>query len=312
MPPSLYESVISAHRKTLDRLVDRGAAERMRNVFEKSAAEVLAKLERLGKGSATFTSHHLRMALAQLKAGQIYIDDQLLGTLSAASREAQVESLHTLVRSYKKLETHFTGHSPVLPIEEAARFSGVIDKSRSSLLRQHKTSINRYGDFVIGKVQDGMAVSLASGETLDGAITRVHGVIKGEVWQAERIARTECAYSYNKSHADGIKEIAEENPGLLSQWVEFCDADGHPLDERVAVDSIAIHGEVTDPGGEFTMPATAPFPDAKGNTKVPDSLVGKTWTVPPSRPNGRETLFPWRKEWGKPGWRYKNGRRVPA
>ena len=309
---TLYEQVVSAHRRTLDRLVDRGAVERLKNVYEKAAAEVLAKLERLGKGSTTFTAHHLRMSLAQLKAGQIYINDQMLGELNAATREAQVESLHTLVRSYKRLEKHFTGHAPVLPIEEAARFAGVIDKSRASLLRQHSTSINRYGEFMIGKVQDEMAVSLASGETLDGAIGRVHGVVKGEFWQAERIARTESSYAANKTHVDGIIDIAKEEPGLLQQWVEFCGPDGHPLDERVAVDSIAIHGEVTDPGGEFTMPATAPFPDAKGNTKVPDSLVGKTWTVPPSRPNGRETIFPWRKEWGKPGWRYKGGRRIPA
>ena len=26
----------------------------------------------------------------------------------------------------------------------------------------------------------------------------------------------------------------------------------------------------------------------------------------------RETVMPWRKDWGAPGWRYKNGRRAPA
>lgn len=312
MPPSLYESVINAHRKILDRLVDRGAAERMKHVFEKSAAEVLAKLERLGKGSATFTAHHLSMALAQLKAGQIYIDDQLLGTLSAASREAQVESLHTLVRSYKKLETHFAGHSPVLHIEEAARFSGVIDKSRSSLLRQHKTSILRYGMDTIDKSQEALATSLTSGETLDGAINRVHGVIRDEFWQAERIGRTECAWAINATHSEGIKEIAEESPGLEQQWTEFCGPDGAPLDSRVSVDSIALAGQVAPPGGVFTMPATAPFPDAKGETRVPEALVGKTWEFPPNRPNDRATIMPWRKAWGRPGWRFKGGRRVPA
>jgi hypothetical protein len=310
--PSLYEQVIAAHRRTLDRLIDKGTVERLKNVFEKSAAEVLRKLERLGKGSQTFTAQHLRMSLAQLKAGQLYVDDQLLGELNVASREAQVESLGGLIRSYKKLEKHFTGQAPVLPIEEAARFAGVIDKSRSSLLRQHKTSISRYGSRVIDKVQDELSVSMASGETLDGAIERVHGAIDGEWWQAERIGRTEVAYASGKTHVDGIVEMAEEGEEIFQQWTEFCDADGHPLDARVGTDSCAMHGQVTDPGGEFEMPDEAPFPGADGKTEVSKSLVGQTWTVTPCRPNGRETILPWSPKWGVPGWRFRNGRRVPA
>ena len=88
---SLYEQVIASHRKTLDRVVERGSVERLRSVYMKASAEVLAKLERLGTGSATFTAQHLRMTLAQLRAGQLYIDDQMLGELSAASRKAQIE-----------------------------------------------------------------------------------------------------------------------------------------------------------------------------------------------------------------------------
>jgi len=309
---SLYQEVVSAHRRTLDRLIDRGSVERLRAVYMKATAEVLAKLERLGKGSTSFSHHHLQMALAQLKAGQLYIDDQMLGELNAATREAQVESLHTLVRNYKRLEKHFSGHAPVLPIEEAARFAGVIDKSRGSLLRQHKTSINRYGMAVIEKAQDAMSVSAASGETLDGAIGRVHEVVQGEWWQAERIARTESAYAYNSSHAEGIKEIAKEDVDVWMQWTEFCGPDGAPLDIRVGVDSIALNGQVAPPGGVFTMPPTAPFPDAKGNVKVRESLVGKSWEFPPNRPNDRATILPWKKEWRSPGWQYKAGRRVPV
>jgi hypothetical protein len=308
----LYQQVVSAHRRVLDRLIDRGAVERLRNVYQKATSEVLSKLERLGRGSTSFTYHHLQMALAQLKAGQIYVNDAMLGELNAATREAQVESLHGLVRDYKKLEKHFSGHAPILPIEEAARFAGVIDKSRGSLLRQHSTSVRRFGMNVIDGVQEQMAVSLASGETLDGAITRVHSTIKGEFYAAERIARTETAWSVNSTHNDGIKEIAKEDPALLSQWTEFCGPDGAPLDDRVGVDSIALAGQVAAPGDLFTMPATAPFPDAKGNTQVSPSLVGKSWEFPPNRPNDRATILPWKKDWGRPGWKYKSGRRVPV
>jgi hypothetical protein len=307
--PSLYEQILSNHRRTLDRLVERGAVERLRSVYMKASAEVLAKLERLGTGSATFTAHQLRMVLAQLKAGQIYMSGQLLDELTAASREAQLESLHALIRDYKLLEKHFTGHEPVLPIEEAARFAGVIDKSRTSLLRQHKASMKSYGSQMVERFEGEMAVSLATGETLDGAIDRVHGVMKSDFWRAERVARTECAWSANATHVDGIKEIAKEDAGVFQQWVEFCAPDGKPLDNRVSCDSIAIHGELAPPGGEFTMPAEAPYPDAKGETKVRESLVGQSWKVPPCRPNGRETVEVWKQEWGSPGWLYEGGKR---
>jgi hypothetical protein len=310
--PSLYQQVVGAHRKTLDRLVERGSVERLRSLYTKATAEVMAKLEKLGPGASTFTANHLMRILAQLKAGQLYINDQLIGELTTATREAQVESLHSLVRGYKKLEHKFTGHDPLLPLEEASRFAGVVDKSRSSLLRQHQASVQRYGSQMVDRFQEEMAMSLATGETLDGANQRIHGVMKGEFWRAERVARTEAAYGANVAHSDGIKEIAREDPGVLQQWIEFCGEDGHPLDQRVDVDSIAMHGQLTTPGGLFTMPSRAPFPNAKGETDVPPNLVGQSWRVPPCRPNGRETIQVWKKEWGTPGWFYRSGRRVPA
>ena len=80
MAETLYDQVVSAHRKTLDRLIDRGSVERLRNLYEKASAEVLAKLERLGRGSSSFTAHHLHMALAQvLSAGGVASDAPLIG-----------------------------------------------------------------------------------------------------------------------------------------------------------------------------------------------------------------------------------------
>ena len=225
MADALYQQILAAHRRTLDRLIERGAVERLRAVYTKASAEVLTKLEKLGKGSATFTAQHLRMSLAQLRAGQIYVDDQLLGELNAASREAQIESLHGLIRSYKRLETKFTGQEPVLPIEDAARFAGVLDKGRASLLRQHAVSIKRYGMQSIEQMQDAMSLSLAGGETLDGTISRVHNVIKSDFWRAERIARTECSWAAHAAHSDGIKEIAKEDAGGLPRVGPFAAAD---------------------------------------------------------------------------------------
>jgi hypothetical protein len=121
---------------------------------------------------------------------------------------------------------------------------------------------------------------------------------------------TEMAYAYNATHRDGILECAEEVPEMMQQWLEFCDESGEPLDDRVGVDSIAMHGQVAPAGGMFYMPRTAPFPNAKGETEVYHKLVGMSWEFPPNRPNDRSVLSPWMKDWGVPGWRYSKGRRI--
>ena len=111
--------------------------------------------------------------------------------------------------------------------------------------------------------------------------------------------------------ADGIKAAAEELPDLMMRWTEHVDDEtGLPLDARVAVDSLALHGQCAVPGGLFYLPSTSPVPDADGNTIVPESLAGQTWECPPDRPNGREVLIPWRKDWGIPGWQIIDGAKV--
>jgi hypothetical protein len=93
----------------------------------------------------------------------------------------------------------------------------------------------------------------------------------------------------------------------MQQWVEMVGEDGQPYDDRVGVDSLAMHGQVADVDEEFTMPAKAP-----NGQPVSDSLVEESWEFPPNRPNDRAVLAPWRQEWGVPGWRYKAGKRVPV
>jgi hypothetical protein len=121
------------------------------------------------------------------------------------------------------------------------------------------------------------------------------------------------AYAFNSTHADGIEESAKEIPELMQRWEENCNDSGAPLDDRVGVDSIAMHGQVAPAGGVFTMPATAPFATIGDypTTAVHKSLVGLSWQFPPNRPNDRACLMPWMADWGVPGWRYAGGRRVP-
>jgi hypothetical protein len=308
-----FVEAVNEHRARLLRVVEQGGVGRLKRVYDQAQDELARKLRssvRSGKGD-TFTAHHHRIVLAQVRDGQKIIAAKLGQGLTQASVGTRVEAVRGFSRDVTRLEKHFTGAEISLPTEEAAIFAGVVGKRETSLIRMHQSSLHRYGDTLATKMEDELAVSLISDETPHQAIDRIQDVADNEWWQAERIARTELSYAASASTVDSALEAREEIPDLMLMWQELCGPDGTPLDDRVAVDSIAMHGQVAAPGEPFTMPDTAPFPDAKGRFDVPPSLAGLSWTETPCRPNGRECLVSWRPDWGIPGWVFRDGDRVP-
>lgn len=313
-PPSAFRNVVEEHRARLNRLIDRRGVAQLKKLYD-AAADVLERrlAGTIGRPTDSFTSTQQRSLLAQVKAGQADISRRLSRALGEATLDAQTESLRTLITNVERLDKKFLGASTRLPLEEAARFRGVIDRRRSSLLRAHDTSMARFGARAIQKIEEALSLSLATGETGGQAIDRVRQQTDIEWYQGERIVRTEVAWAYNATHADGIAAARNELPDMMMRWSEHVDdATYEPLDDRVSVDSIAMHGQLAAPGGAFTMPPTAPKSGAEGTTIVPSALVGQRWTHPPNRPNDRAVLAPWRPDWGVPGWIWRGGRRVPV
>lgn len=307
--------VLHEHQARLDRLVDRRAIPELRKLYDAANAELDRKLSSLTRATRgdTFTAHQMRMLKAQVRQAQVVLSRRMAGALGGVTTEAQLEALRGFARDIALLERRFTGSEITVPVEEAARFRGVIDRRKTSLLRIHTDSFARYGAASVRKIEQEMSVSLATGETTAEAVDRVVAAHSMEFWQAERIARTETAWAFNSTASDGIEDAAEEFPDLMKRWTEYVEDGSYaPMDDRVGVDSIAMHAQITDAAGVFTMPPTAPHADADGNTVVSHSLVGKSWEYPPNRPNDRATVMPWRPHWGIPGWRYRGGRRVPV
>lgn len=310
--PAAYMRAVQAHRRTLEKVLTQNSVSTMKKLYDTAQQGVISRisgLRKAGRGT-TMTSLQQHVALVQLREGQALIAQRMAKQMGPLTKQAQVTSLKGLGEDISKLNKHFTGAEISLPIEEAATFGRVIANRTPSLLRMHATSMARYGANIVEKVEKKLAVGLLQGISPHEAYDDIAETVDGEWWQGERIVRTEIAYAYNVTHRDGIAESAIELPQLWQRWEEHCDASGQPLDNRVGVDSIALHGQVTPPNGMFTMPSDAPHPDDKGNTKVPPSLVGRSWDFPPNRPNDRSVLAPWMKTWGVPGWQYVGGRRV--
>lgn len=310
--PPAYMKAVQAHRRTLEKVLMQQSVGSMRALYMAAQKNVVAKLTGLKKAgrSSTMTALQQHIALVQLREGQALIAQRLAKQMGPLSKSAQTTALKGVGADIVKLHKHFTGAEISLPIEEAATFGRVIASRTPSLLQMHKSSMARYGANIVEKVEKKLAIGLLSGISPHEAYDDIAKTIDGEWWQGERIVRTEIAYAYNVTHRDGIAEAAVELPQLWQRWEEHCNASGQPLDDRVGVDSIALHGQVTVPGGRFTMPPEAPFADAKGVTRVPQSLVGRSWEFPPNRPNDRSVLSPWMKSWGVPGWQYIGGKRV--
>ena len=311
--------MLAAHRERFDRVVVKAPAKlkTLYDLAQDRVAKQLDKTIRAGRG-ATFTAHVQRILLGQIRTGQAMVVKQLVDGSTELGETAQIEALRGVVKDISKMEEHFTGTSPVLPIEEAARFYGVIDKNQTSLVRRFagvpgKPGLyTRYGEIVIGKMETELATGMMTGKPPSMITEAIREIADVEFWRAERICRTELSWASNAANVDGMKAAAEEIPGMMHRWTENVDdATGQPMDQKVAVDSLACHGQVAAlDGSKFVMPANSLVPDAKGNTEVPESLVGLQWEFPPNRPNDRGQTLPWRRAWGIPGWRYVGGERI--
>lgn len=116
----------------------------------------------------------------------------------------------------------------------------------------------------------------------------------GNWWQLERIIRTETAFAYNTAISDSLQVMQHAIPGLRQRWSELVDdATWQPLDNRVAADSMVMHGQLASDQGLFKQP------DGPG---VPAGLVGQSWAHPPNRPNDRSIITPWLPDWNIPAW----------
>ena len=340
--PMKYREVLDEHRRRLAAIVDQRGVRAMKKLYDDATAEIVRKLAAIAPNRQnSFEAHHNRMVLAQLKEGSAMLARRMYGELGDLTREAQVDAVRGLDKMITRLEQHHSGLTPVLPTADAARFAGIIDSKRTSLLREfprgtqnrierqgvkrvaermnmqqrQANSVANLAVSIIGKCEKELALSTLQNEPAHATIDRIHGVIDGQWYESERIVRTEGAWAQNASARDTVDAVAERIPQMRSRWSEHVSDDGSylPLDDRVAVDSLALHGQVADMGGLFTMPATAPRGTLKHPNKVdvPTALVGGQWDHPPDRPNDRSCVAPWRPEWGGVGWRYENGRRVP-
>lgn len=301
---SAYRRVVSEHLAKLERLKVKDS-KRLKELYERAQQEQVRKLHATMRrlGPESFTAQAQRGVLGQLRQGQVAIARNLAGSLGQVSRAAQAEGVAAAAKNVRTLQESLVGPFAPLPIEEASVVSDLVESRASSLLRVHEASMARYGSALVQRMEQQLSLSVLTEETPMEAADRIERVADLGWAGAERIVRTEQAYAFNLGHRDALVEASADLGDLYMRWTEHVDDDGDPLDTRVGEDSVAMHGQLAEPGGLFTMP---------NDEDVSESLRGRSWEHPPNRPNDRAVLAPWRYGWGIPGWFYRGGRRVPA
>jgi hypothetical protein len=309
-----FESASAEHVRRLNRLIERGGIARLRKLYNDAQAELESRLARaIGRAAAPFTVHQYRVLLAQVRQGQMQIARRIGDESAHVTEETQKEALSGIISQIKKLEAVHDLPSTTLPIEEASRFAGILDKRKTSLLAQARQSMASYGAGVVRKIESNLAVALASGASNGEAIDAVAATADIEFWRAERIVRTEKSWAAHATISDGIRASADALVDLMMRWTELVSESGSPLDDRVGADSVAMHGQVASPGGMFTMPDSARsvvVNNRYGRSVVSPDLIGESWAHPPNRPNDRATIVPWRPQWGSRGWKVVGGSKV--
>lgn len=251
-----------------------------------------------GGPTARFTEASLVAYRAELADVIAYVRAGLRGLTDAQAMAAARISARRTARVLADLEGAFTGIARPLRLDEA-----IVMRVRPSLLARHATSVDRYGEAMIGAMQRAMAQGLvegvSQGEMVDRLVTlrgptgavslRAVEIQPGMVvrlaeeqipeglfvryrsW-AWRIVRTEVAEAQNATCDQAISEARAEFPDLKRKILAV-------MDQRTAWDSIVVHGQV------------------RGEQEYFRDGAGREYLRPPARPHDRETLVPWRTGW---------------
>lgn len=251
-------------------------------------------LDRLGEGS--FSAEHSRAVLYQIEAAIKQMEAGILAGTGQAVSDASALGLKSVAAQLGGMQKIYSGVTTPLAINQAKVFWGLQQGVAQSRMRMYQASIKRYGMPLIQRYEqflgEAITAKLPISEVRDNLIKQFNARTADEIprlagtttdvrpllpWQAQRIVRTEYMASYNGAKWAGLRHERDTDfPDMKKKILAI-------LDDRTEADSLGVHGQIREVDEEFTDGA------------------GRSYLYPPARPNDRETVLPWRDEWGNNG-----------
>lgn len=288
---SLIRELIDLHRRQLFGVIELRGVGRMRHLYADARGELEGKLRRLVRAgrSDTFTAQHMRMVLAQVADTAKTFEGELVHHMESTGRLAGNLAPRHLVSMVDRMETKFGRMTPVIQAAQAGVVRGVYPGVARTLLDKYKTSAKLYGPQALTEIRGSLAHAIIQGEPVDDAVGRViesGGIFDRQRWRAERIVRTEMAYTYGVTNQRAMEELKPAVPRMMKRLVAT-------HDNRTGEDSEELDGQTVD----IDKPFIWVVKDSRG------APTGKIvpYMQPPNRPNDREVVIPWITTWGSPG-----------
>lgn len=191
---TVLDQILKLQRAQIKGVIELRGVKNLLPIYEKARLELALKLKKLIKSGMgdSFSAYHARLVMLQLRAGIRQFGGDLAGHLGTTGTLAGDLGMRHAIKSVKDLEHHFTGHMPVLQVEQASVLRGIYKGVQPSLLNRYKKSEKFYTVPVVEAVKQAMATAIITSEPVDLAVDRVvgtDGVFAAQRWRAERIVR---------------------------------------------------------------------------------------------------------------------------
>lgn len=283
--PKLGEDIYAIHLAQLQRAIARGGLGALQALSVKAQAEIRARIRAIGGDPNKSPTPAVLRALEAQAEIVIRGNEAQLRKLTSdiAGSAVELGATHA-VREMKILSERFQGTTPVLDIDKASVFEGLIRGVDRSLLDRHQQLTRTWRQNEIDAMRERLALGALQSKPLFELTSEVEaaaGMAPEERWKAERIVRTEGIYAHGATKQAALDRTAEAMPGLQKKWIES-------FDDRTGDDSFIIHGQ-TVPAGELYRWKRK----TRGGGWVLESIAH-----PPNRPNDRATSIPWDAAWG--------------
>lgn len=278
------ERLFKAHLAQLNRHYRQNGIKGLERLYKEARADLYQQLlEAGGPTSKTPTATQLKTMIAQADAILSLFGKRIFEHLKdIGSTTAELGISHG-IEEYSKLEKHFTGTTPVLPIDKAAAQRGLVRDLNSSLLKRYQLVSKTWTSQTIQNVEQALSLGTLTQKPMEKIIDDVMGktgVMSDERYKAERIVRTETANAHNASKFQAMQRTKEDlEVPLHKKLIET-------IDDRTGDDSFIIHGQ--------SVPIDQPFAYKYKKRGV---WVVKQYMYPPNRPNDRAVVIPWDPEW---------------
>lgn len=196
-PRERAERIVSTVREHADGIVqasDRQGRASLRALLRdlRKADDTLSQRLLTIRGDRRFTHAQALAARAQIRHAIVVLQRRLAPILEQQSEHAITSSTRATVELIDGLETTFSGVASPLRLREASLLDVVRRGAEASLLRRHETSIERYGEAMIGEFERSIRLGLlrgASGSEMVAELGTMFGLRRSWAW---RIVRTEC------------------------------------------------------------------------------------------------------------------------